>query len=182
MKFRLIYTIIIAFFISSSAFSQGKTYFETGTVAFDSVYRTAYYSNGLRAFNPSYNAVFYKNKKRAYHKNYKNVYYSNGEIAYNNSNRNVYYENGMKAFDYRTKMLFSDKGESKGKLNKIGGSEFVVESKKLKVKVQKVSGKSVFELNEQDENFVYITDFKTYFKIGKGSAKKNTVVNSIKIK
>lgn len=167
----VIKSIIITFsilFVSGLVFGQQEDiYHENGKIAYDVSFGTVYFSNQKQAFAKRFKNVFYPNGKKAYEARYKNIYYKDGSVAYNNVNKNLYYPNGALAYSPNQKVILDDQGQILKEL-KSPTDSYTISEDSLKVTISQFR-KYEFELIIPDENYTYMTDFTSYFKIKSNS-------------
>jgi hypothetical protein len=171
--------LLFGFVFLFSALVQGQEteksylYHENGTVAFDSSFHTVYFNNKQAVFNPRFKKYNYKNGKIIYEPSYNNIYYSDGSIACNGRFKKVFYKNGNLAFDAKRNIVYDKNGDELLNFNEAPDKQYTINEEHLSITVMP-KGDFEYKLELAEENFVYMTDFKTYFKI----AKKNTNDNS----
>ncbi|MEA2041441.1 MAG: hypothetical protein U9N85_02670 [Bacteroidota bacterium] len=177
-------TILFIALVGSSQAQEGADlYHDNGTIAFDSSYHSIYYNNKQSVYNQRFKRYYYKNGKKIYEPGYKNIYYSDGNIAYNGMFKKVYYNNGLLAYDNKKKIVYDKNGAPVHNFTTSGNKQYTVHEEFLSVTI--IPDKDFeFELKLTEENFIYTTDFKSYFKIMKRNSNDNSdeIFRTLKLK
>lgn len=159
-------------------------YHENGTVAFDSSFHTVYFNNKQAIFNPRFKKYNYKDGRIIYEASYDNLYYANGSIASNGRIRKVFYANGNIAYDGRKQIVYDKNGEIIVNFTESSEKQYTINDENLSITV---FPKETFQykLEIVEDNYVYMTDFKTYFKIAKKNSNNNSsgeILRALKLK
>ena len=175
--------VIISFSFAANAQNGSDLYHDNGTIAFDSSYHCIYYNNKQAIYNKKFKKYNYKDGKTIFEPSYKNIYYSDGNIAYNGMFKKVYYQNGILAYDEKKQTVFDNTGNVLINFNTSSEKQFTIQDEFLSVTI--IPNKDfLFKFELTEEQYIYSTDFKTYFKISKRNSNDNSdeLLRTLKLK